>query len=94
MHRFSTSLGPRNLSLDSLFSIIIDNLESKSPKISWNACVALANILENPTLTGSEHIFSDQTLRVLFKQLDISPNFKTKIHSATTLLKFKNPKAF
>jgi hypothetical protein len=30
----------------------------------------------------------------LLTQLDTNPNFKTKIHSAAALLKFKNPKAF
>ncbi len=30
----------------------------------------------------------------LLRSLEQSTNFKTKIHSATTLLKFKNPKNF
>ena len=46
------------LSLEELTSIIIGNLDNKSPKISWNSCVALANILENPSLSGDEAVFS------------------------------------
>jgi len=46
------------LTIDGLASIIIGNLDNKSPKIGWNSCVALANILDNPTLTGEEIVYS------------------------------------
>lgn len=58
MNRLSNSLGPRSLSMDTLILIIQENLDNKSPKIAWNSCVALANILNNPTLTGEEILFS------------------------------------
>ena len=61
---------------------IIDNLESKSPKIAWNSCVALAKILENPSLDQDEIIYSEYTLTPLLRTLEKSTNFKTKIHAA------------
>lgn len=48
----------QTLSVDSLIGIILDNLDSKFPKLAWNSCVALANILDNPSLQGDEVIFS------------------------------------
>jgi len=74
--------------LEELTSIVINNLDNKSPKISWNSCVALANILENPTITGDEAVFSKESVKPLLKALEQSSNFKTKIHAATTIMKF------
>ena len=50
--------------------------------------MALANILDNPTLTGEEILYSKQSVKPLLKALEQSLNFKTKIHAATTLMKF------
>jgi hypothetical protein len=88
LHRLSLSLGPRPLTLDTLILIIQESLDSKSPKIAWNSCVALANILANKSLTGAEVLFSNQSVRPLLKALEQNSNFKTKIHAATTLEKF------
>jgi hypothetical protein len=76
------------LTVDGLASIIIGNLDNKSPKIGWNSCVALANILDNPTLTGEEIVYSKLSVKPLLKALEQSSNFKTKIHAATTIMKF------
>ena len=94
MNRLSNSLGPRSLSMDTLILIIQENLDNKSPKIAWNSCVALANILNNPTLTGEEILFSKQSVKPLLKALEQSANFKTKIHAATTLAKFTSSHTF
>ena len=88
LHRLSSALGPRPLTLDTLILIIQESLESKSPKIAWNSCVALANILDNKTLTGSEVLFSKKSVQPLLKALEQNANFKTKIHAASTLEKF------
>jgi hypothetical protein len=63
-------------------------LENKSPKIAWNSCVALANILDNKTLDKTEMIFSKLSIYPLLKALEKSQNYKTKIHAASTLMKF------
>lgn len=78
----------QSLSIDTLIGIILDNLDSKFPKLAWNSCVALANILDNPSFQGNEVIFSQKSLKPLIKALEQSSNFKTKIHAATTLMKF------
>lgn len=58
------------LTVDSLILIILDNLDNKSPKIAWNSCVALANILDNPSLQGSEILFSKFSLKPLLASLE------------------------
>lgn len=65
MHRLQL----RPLSLDTLVLLIQESLESKSPKIAWNACVALANVLANPTLTGKETLFTGRSVLPLLKAL-------------------------
>jgi len=57
LHRIQ-SLIKVPVTVDELATIILSNLDNKSPKIAWNACVALANILDNPFLTGEEILFS------------------------------------
>jgi hypothetical protein len=62
----------QTLSIDSLIGIILDNLDSKFPKLAWNSCVALGNILDNPSLQGNEVIFSQKSLKPLIKALEQS----------------------
>jgi hypothetical protein len=40
-----------------VLKLIIENIENKSPKISWNACVSLGNILRNKSISREEVVY-------------------------------------
>ena len=44
-------------------------------------------MLDNPTLVGGDFLFSKASVLPLLRALEKSPNFKTKIHALTTLIK-------
>jgi len=72
-------------------NVLLKNLSDKSPKVSWNSCIVIAKILENPSLGNKYFDFisilhSQQTTECLFNILATRPNLKTRIQATKTLL--------
>eukprot|EP00347_Sterkiella_histriomuscorum_P021491 403333793 len=89
----SQKQGQNPIDIEAILIVIIQNLDNKSPKISWNSSVALSNLLDNETFNQLSILYSRQTINPLLNALTSRPNFKTKIHASQTLLKFSNIKA-
>lgn len=60
------------LKIENLILIIQNNLDNKNAKIAWNACVALANVLDNPVLEGNKLLYSSKSLNPLLKALEFN----------------------
>ncbi|CAI2371959.1 unnamed protein product [Moneuplotes crassus] len=75
-----------------LFSIIITNIENKSPKVSWNSCVVLREIMNNAYIREQtfELLFSQETIKSLCIIIKENANFKTRIHAVQTLNKLRD----
>jgi len=80
--------------LDNVLSVIVNKLSVKSPKISWNACVAIANILANEKLPKTCLLYAPATFNALISVICEKPNIKTKIHAIQALQAYKSIEEF
>mmetsp|Transcript_24234 Transcript_24234/g.18437 ORF Transcript_24234/g.18437 Transcript_24234/m.18437 type:complete len:260 (-) Transcript_24234:457-1236(-) len=84
------ALKESELTLSTIFQLVLGQLNNKNPKISWNACVALGKILTNPSihpLPELSLLTSASTTSLLFEIAVTRSNFKVRIHAMQTLLK-------
>lgn len=74
-----------------LFNIIIDNINHKSPKVSWNSWVLIRIIMNNDYVRDKiqDLLFSKDTIQRLWQIIRENANFKTRIHAVQTLNKFR-----
>lgn len=79
------------ISLNTIIQVLVDKMSNSRPKIAWNSCVSLGNIIEETHIRKFEipSLFSDQCLDSFISILRDRPNFKVKIHVAQTLAKYK-----
>jgi len=72
-----------------IFNVIIENIIGlimhKSPKVCWNACVALGNLLQNDEFPLTENSNLKPLIESLLRIFTERQNFKAKIHCAQTL---------
>ena len=84
------------ISLDIIISILIEKIQNIRPKIAWNSCVSLGNIIEQCHIREfkCKVLFSDECFDSFIDILKNRPNYKVKIHVAQTLAKYKSFEEF
>ncbi len=80
--------------LDSVLQVVVSHLGVKSPKIAWNACVAIGNILTNPSLPRPCLLYSSATFDALLVVIADKPNIKTKIHAIQALQSYRTKEEY
>jgi len=82
------------LPLNSVLKVIISHLSAKTPKISWNSCVAIGNVLSNPTLPTDCILYFPETFNALIDVIANRPNIKTKMHAIQALKVYKSKEEY
>jgi len=77
---------------EEFFMLLVQNIEHKSPKVSWNSCVLLRSIMDNSYIRDKiqDLLFSKDTITSLCHIIKENSNFKTRIHSVQTLSKLRD----
>jgi hypothetical protein len=65
--------------------ILIDALGNRSPKITWNSCVAIAKFVQRGE---SERLKSVETTEILFEIVSSRANLKSRIQAAAALMAY------
>ena len=75
--------------------ILHRNMRSRTPKVVWNACIAVgktnsnASLLVAPTL-ASELFFNEETSKLLLDIIGSKPNIKARIQAIQALLCYED----
>ena len=83
-----------NIDLENIQRVIVSQLSHKLPKVVWNACVAISYMTQNPSLTGDEYIYTQESLDMLLQIIMNNTNYKTRIHAAHIFILLPSPKYF
>ena len=81
----------QEITVSYIISTLLEKITNNSPKIAWNACVSIGNILQEEHIRNFECniLFSNYWFDLLLGVIKDRPNYKTKIHASQTLAKYK-----
>jgi hypothetical protein len=78
------ALGQLNIQVDKkIESILVQGLNNKSAKVTWNACVAVGKFIQRRDEHADSNLLeSTKTTKILFKILSTHQNLKSRIQAA------------
>ena len=69
---------------------LMASLRNKSPKVTWNSCIAISKVIRNPTLqdcpAAQSSFFNQETTKTLFDIVRNRQNIKARNQAINTLL--------